>query len=95
MKHDEEQLLDIVQHRVVGSPRRGAKGFCLILPFGLMIGLHHCPTDSVCPLAGFVLGKAHLPEMCEFAGDLRTILHDQECSWAPGPGPSAMVGNVS
>lgn len=76
MKHYKEHLLVVVQHRVVGSPRRGAKGFCLMLPFGLMIGLHDSPTDSVCSL--FVLGKAHLPETCEFAGDPRTILHDQD-----------------
>lgn len=56
------------------------------LPLGLMIALHHCLTDSVCSLTDFVLGKAHLSEMCEFARGPRTILHDQECNWAPGPG---------
>lgn len=84
VKHDKEHLLDIVQHHwVVGSPRRGAKGFWLMLPLGLMIALHH---DSVCCLTGFVLRKAHLPEMCEFAKGPRTILVDQGCDWAPGPG---------
>lgn len=51
-----------------------------------MVALHHCPTDSVCSLTDFVLGKAHLPEMCEFAKGPTTILHEQECKWAPGPG---------
>lgn len=87
VKHDKGHLLDTVQHHwVAGSPRRGAKGFWLMLPLGLMSALHHCPTDSVCSLTGFGLGKAHLPEMCEFARSPRTILHDHECNWAPGPG---------
>lgn len=37
-------------------------------------------------LTGFVLGKAHLPEMCAFARGPRTILDDQECNCVPVPG---------
>lgn len=51
-----------------------------------MIVLHHCPTDSVCTLTEFVLGKVDLQEMCEFSRDPRTILNDQECHWALVPG---------
>lgn len=51
-----------------------------------MIALYHCPTDSVCSLTGFVLGRVDLQEMCEFSRGPRTILNDQECNWAPAPG---------
>lgn len=64
-------------------------------PLGLLVALHHCPTDSVCSLTGFALGKAHLPEMCEFARGPRTILDDQECNWVPVPGQVLQVGDVS
>lgn len=57
-----------------------------MLPLGLMVSLYHCPTDSVCSLTGFVLGKAHLPETCAFARGPRTILDDQECNCVPVPG---------